>query len=186
MKNLRIILTLSLVFSIVLASMIWHVSQLQSELIESTAIRTAELYSTALAQFRTLYTSEVVGRASKHGLEATHDYRSREKAIPLPATLSMMLGENIGQHTSDARSRLYSPYPFPWRKNKEKPSAYEFDQKAWEFLSANSGKQYYQFSDDDNKPVLHYATADVMKSECVACHNTHPDSPRTDWASTLR
>ena len=120
MKNIRIILTLSLAFSIVLASMIWHVSELQSELVESTAIKTAELYSTALAQFRTLYTSEVVERASKHGLEATHDYQSREKAIPLPATLSMMLGENIGQHTSGARSRLYSPYPFPWRKNKEK------------------------------------------------------------------
>ena len=181
MKNLRIVLTLSLAFSIVVASMIWHVSQLQSELIESTALKTAELYSKALAQFRTLYTSEVVERASKHGLEATHDYASRDNTIPLPATLSMMLGENIGKHTSGASSHLYSPYPFPWRTSRGKASLHEFHKKAWEFLSANSNKQYYQFSQQDSGAVLYYATADVMRPECVACHNSHPDSPKTDW-----
>jgi len=174
-------LTLSLAFSIVVASMIWHMSQLQSELIETTALRTAELYSIALAQFRTLYTSEVVERASKHGLEATHDYVSRDGAIPLPATLSMMLGESIGMHTSGASSHLYSLYPFPWRKNQEKTSLHEFDKKAWEFLSENPDKQYYQFSQQDNEAVLLYATADVMAPQCVACHNVHPDSPKTDW-----
>ena len=31
-------------------------------------------------------------------------------------------------------------------------------------------------------PVLRFAVADVMTSEsCVACHNTHPNSPKKDW-----
>ena len=29
--------------------------------------------------------------------------------------------------------------------------------------------------------MLRYATADVMKATCVACHNSHPDSPKKDW-----
>jgi hypothetical protein len=161
--------------------MIWHVSRLQSELINSTAIRTAELYSVALTQFRTLYTSEVVEKARKHGLEITHDYAAHDNAIPLPATLSMILGEQIGKFTAGASSRLYSPYPFPWRKYEEKPLLDEFDKKAWEFLSVNPDKQYYQFSQEGDKTILFYATADLMRSDCVACHNSHPDSPKTDW-----
>ena len=181
MKHLGIILVLTLVCFIIVASMIWHVSQLQSELIKSTALRTAQLYTTALTQFRTLYTSEVVEKARKHGLEVAHDYAMRDNAIPLPATLSMILGEQIGKLTAGASSQLYSPYPFPWRKVEENTLLDEFDKKAWEFLSANPDKQYYQFSKEGNKTILFYATADLMRPDCVACHNSHPDSPKTDW-----
>ena len=33
----------------------------------------------------------------------------------------------------------------------------------------------------DGVPMLRYATADLMRKSCVHCHNTHPDSPKTDW-----
>ena len=29
--------------------------------------------------------------------------------------------------------------------------------------------------------TLRYARGDTMRTECVACHNSHPDSPKTDW-----
>ena len=29
--------------------------------------------------------------------------------------------------------------------------------------------------------VLRYARGDTMRLECVVCHNTHPESPKTDW-----
>jgi len=181
MKHIRIILVLLIACSVIVASMVWHVSRLQSELVNSTAIRTAELYSIALIQFRTLYTSEVVEKARKHGLEITHDYVTRDNAIPLPATLSMILGEQIGKFTAGASSQLYSPYPFPWRKIELNTSLEEFDKKAWEFLSENPDKQYYQFTQESGRAILYYATADLMQPDCVACHNSHPDSPKTDW-----
>ncbi len=28
---------------------------------------------------------------------------------------------------------------------------------------------------------MRYAVADVMRESCVDCHNTHPESPKTDW-----
>src|SRR5262249_38723532 len=31
------------------------------------------------------------------------------------------------------------------------------------------------------RPVLRYFTARRMRATCVECHNTHPDSTKTDW-----
>ena len=178
---MRILLGLFFIFCIVVVSMVWHLSQLQSRLINSSALSAAELYSVALTQFRTLYTSEVVNRARKQGLDATHDYASRNNTIPLPATLSMLLGKEIGKHASGAKARLHSPYPFPWRKKAKKIQTNDFDKKAWNFLSVNPRKPYYQFDNLGGKKVLRYATADIMRTECISCHNSHPDSPKRDW-----
>jgi adenylate cyclase len=29
--------------------------------------------------------------------------------------------------------------------------------------------------------MLRYAMADLMQESCAQCHNTHPQSPKTDW-----
>ncbi|MDH3783901.1 MAG: PAS domain S-box protein, partial [Acidobacteriota bacterium] len=179
MKRLPIILVLTILCGSVVAAMIWHLSQLQSRMMESTAVRTSELYSVALEQFRTLYTAEIVEKARKHGLEVTHEFASRDDAIPLPATLSMMLGEEIGKQASGATSYLYSPYPFKIRESNLLLD--EFNSKAWDFLTANPQERYYRFEQQDDGPLLKYATADVMRPQCIACHNSHPDSPKTDW-----
>jgi len=181
MKHIRIILALSLTFIIIIASMIWHVSRLQSELTESTAIRSAKLYSTALAEFRTFYTTEVVDKVSKHGLEISHDYVNQNNTIPLPATLSMKIGANIGKQISGATSILFSPYPFPWRENNTTSSLNKFAEKAWDNFNQTPDESYYQFLETDDQALLYYATPDVMRAECVSCHNSHPDSPKKDW-----
>src|SRR5437868_5416290 len=95
--------------------LLWHLSRLSAGLVETTALQNASQNSEAIAEFRTLYTSEVVETARRHGLEVTHDYDAKEKAIPLPATLSMLLGKKLGEKQSGAETRLYSPYPFPSR-----------------------------------------------------------------------
>ena len=95
----------------------WHLSRLQSQLNETTALEHAKMHVETIAEFRTLYTEEVVEVARDRGIAVTHDYKHREGAIPLPATLSMLLGKRIGELGSGARTRLYSAYPFPWRKD---------------------------------------------------------------------
>ncbi len=102
----RIILLLSVIFCIGVATMLWYVSHLQKNLITTTALENAALYTQALQEFRTLYTSEVVARVRSQGIEVTHDYETKEGAIPLPATLSMILGENIGKLRSGEQSQL--------------------------------------------------------------------------------
>ena len=95
----------------------WRLTRLQSRLNESTALEHAKLYGETIAEFRTLYTTEVVETVRKQGIAVTHDYKHRAGAIPLPATLSMLLGMRIGDHESGAQTRLYSGYPFPWRRD---------------------------------------------------------------------
>ena len=104
-------------FAITIGTMLWHIFQLQSDLIETSALNNANAYISALEEVRTLYTSDVVKAAREYGLEISHDYKNKEGAIPLPATFSMKLGERLGTKKSGVISRLYSPYPFPWREN---------------------------------------------------------------------
>ncbi len=182
----RFTLVLALLFSLATLAAVWHVSQLQSRLIESTAVKNAHLISDALTEFRTLYTSEVVNTAKQHGLEISHDYASRENAIPLPATFSMLLGERLGEHASGSSTKLYSPYPFPWRQETGGLRD-QYMEEAWQFLAKNPDKPFYRFTQRNGHKYLRYATADVMRPACVQCHNSHPNSPKNDWqAGDLR
>jgi PAS domain S-box-containing protein len=176
----RTILVLTILFGIGVVCMLWYVSHLQANLIASTVLQDASLYSQALEEFRTLYTSEVVDAVRKHGIEVTHDYASIEGAIPLPVTLTLLLGKRIGAHGSGAQTRLYSPYPFPWRQE-EGGLQDAFGQEAWSALQRHPDTPYYRFEELKGLRSLRYATADLMRPRCVDCHNLHPASPKTDW-----
>lgn len=155
---------------------------LQTQLIESSALESAKLYSDALSEFRTIYTSKVVKRVKTHpDFEVTHDYDKKDYAIPLPATMSMELGRQIGEHLSGAETHLYSAYPFPWRVDSGGLND-EFRQKAWEALQANPDAPFFTFTQYKGRMVLRYAKADLMRPDCVHCHNHHPDTPKTGWA----
>jgi adenylate cyclase len=87
----RTILVLLLLFCLGMGCMLWYVSRLQSHLITSIALQYASLYAQALAEFRTLYTSEVVETVRLRGIEVTHDYMPHAGSIPLPVTLTILL-----------------------------------------------------------------------------------------------
>ncbi len=160
------------------AAIIWHFYRLTNSLQTQAAIESATLHSTALREFRTLYTSEVVSRLGPQTI-VTHDYLEKDHAVPLPATLSMELGERIGQYKGSAKSRLYSNYPFPWRKDGGPHDKFERD--ALIELRKNPGVPVSRFETVNGKLSLRYATADRMRASCVECHNTHDQSPKTDW-----
>jgi signal transduction histidine kinase/ActR/RegA family two-component response regulator len=158
---------------------LFHLITVSERLVERTAIEDAARFNQAIAEFRTLYTSEVVGRAKTHGMEITHDYADKENAIPLPATLSMMLGQNLGKGNDSFSTRLFSDFPFPWRKEGGPKDG--FEKRAIASLRANPEKAYFEFNQTADEPVLRYATADLMRQSCIECHNSHAQSPKTDW-----
>ena len=163
----------------------WHLTRLQSQLNESSALEHAKLYSEAIAEFRTLYTQEVVETVKDRGIVVTHDYKHREGAIPLPATLSMLLGRRIGDLGSGARTHLYSAYPFPWREEENQRLFQDpFVRNAWEYWQQNpdSDEPFYRFEEFEGQLSFRYAVADRMRPSCVDCHNSHPDTPKNDWS----
>lgn len=176
----RTILVLLILFCLGMGCMLWYVARLQANLITSIALQDASLYAQVLAEIRTLYTSEVVETARRHGVEATHDYATREGAIPLPVTLSMLLGKRISAYEAGAQIQLYSPYPFPWRREASGLRD-AFGQEAWDYFQQHPTQSFYRFEPFQGRQSLRYATADLLRPHCVTCHNTHPASPRTDW-----
>jgi phosphoserine phosphatase RsbU/P len=175
----RTVLVLTIMFCVGVAAILWHLVNLSSALVEMSALQGTARYSEALMEFRTLYTSEVVVRAQTHGIEVTHDYRTKPGAIPLPATLSIELGKRIGMQGSGLQVRLYSDYPFPWRTDGGARDAFERD--ALRYLQRNPDQPFTRFEDFQGRRSLRYATADRMRQACVGCHNGHPASPKTDW-----
>ncbi|MBL4798503.1 MAG: DUF3365 domain-containing protein [Oleispira sp.] len=182
MLSQKIVYILSLiVIASVIAAFI-YLSKTSQQISQETSIANAQRYLEALSEFRTLYTSEVVQTAKKHGLTITHDYKNIPNAIPLPATLSMALGERIGQHQSGAKTYLYSPFPFPWR-DKESQAIFDdtFADDAWQALNERPDQPYYSFEDYNGQPAIRFAIADKMREACISCHNNHPQTPKNDW-----
>jgi hypothetical protein len=170
-----------IVIASVIAAFI-YLSNTSRQIIKDTSIANAQRYLEALTEFRTLYTSEVVQAAKKHGLTITHNYKKVANAIPLPATFSMELGERIGQHQSGAKTFLYSPFPFPWRDEENKVLFNNtFARDAWQALTNNPDQPYYSFENVEGQPAIRFAVADKMREACISCHNDHPQTPKNDW-----
>lgn len=175
----RDILLLALLTFVGLYLIISHFFSLAKNSAQSTALQDAAIYSEALEAFRTIYTAQVVNRLIDHGIEITHDYKDKEKAIPLPATLSMELADAISKKSTRTISRLYSDYPFPWRTEGGPQDL--FEREALIELRKNPDEPYYRFEDYLGQPYLRYAVADLLRESCVSCHNSHPESPKRDW-----
>ena len=181
-RRIVFVLLALLLFCVVFG--VWHLTALQSDLTASTALESAKLYAEAIATFRTLYTREVVERLRGRGIQVTHDYDQQDGAIPLPATLSMLLGKRIGESGSGAHARLYSRYPFPGRQAENRRLFEDpFVQDAWEHWQQNpdSDEPFYRFEEFAGRFSLRYAVADRMCRSCLGCHNQHPDTPKNDW-----
>ena len=160
------------------ALVVWRASHLTSRAADSAALQYARAYSEAVKEFRTLYTAEVVSRVGP-SVEVSHDYASKEGAIPLPATLTIEFGKTSGTREIGIQSRLFSDYPFPRRLDGGPQD--DFQEQALLQLRQDPDQPFARFEDLQGRWSLRYATADRMRAACVQCHNTHPQSPKTDW-----
>lgn len=172
-------LLLVLLFAGTLALGYWLVDRIQQRLLVAMASQGAELQTITLTELRSLYTAEVVERVRGHGVHISHDYRAHDNAIPLPATLTIELGDRVNARGSDMHVRLYSDYPFPWRKNGGPRDQFERD--ALLALRANPEQAFVRLESYEGQNSIRFAVADRMRKDCLDCHNSHPDSPKKDW-----
>ncbi len=177
----RTILILTVLFCIGVGVAMANMSRLSSHLISSQALQNASLFADAMQEARTLYSSQAVARVNEiPGISVTHNYKNQTGAIPLPATFLLELGHTISKKNSGMSAHLYSDYPFPWRQQEGGPRD-SFQQDALRYLKKFPNRSFYRTEKIGNNQMFRYAQADLMKATCVACHNSHPDSPKTDW-----
>jgi methyl-accepting chemotaxis protein len=151
-------------------------------LVDSMAMTDAVLANQQVAaQFkiiRAYYTENVVNKIVKSGaFRADVDHKSNDKVIPLPATFLHGLGAAL--EDKDTTVTLFSPFPFPDRKDRKLD---DFQEQAWTFLTAHPDETFSQSAVRDGKHMVRVAVADTMSAQsCVNCHNSDARSPKTDW-----
>jgi eukaryotic-like serine/threonine-protein kinase len=174
--SLLIAITLGAAFGL------WHLSRLSDLLVRSSARESAAQQSEMLEEVNNLYSSDVVDRVKnvKTKVKVTHDYKLHPDEIPLPATLTIELGHVISARSAfGMQVRLYSDHPFRTRKNGGPKD--DFEREALQSLRSDPKKPFFRFEDIQGRPSLRYATARIMSSSCVNCHNKHEDSTKKDW-----
>lgn len=129
---------------------------------------------------RAFYASDVVGRVIEAGtgVTVTHVYRTTPGAIPIPATLSLELGRRISAQDGATKYRFASDLPFRGRAPHDLDP---FERGALLAMRRHTVDSAIEISGSLFDRQVRIATAVVMGPVCVACHNTHPDSPKTDW-----
>ena len=157
-----------------------QIENVAEETRRQTALEAASSYSAAISAIRDYYASVVVPRARAAGVEVTHAYREHAGAIPLPATLTIELGQRVSADEAHGSFRLYSAYPFPWRSDGGPHDAFERDALA--AFAADPGRgPFVRMEEMVGQSYIRYAAPVRMKKSCVGCHNGRADSPRTDW-----
>ncbi|MFM7427061.1 MAG: adenylate/guanylate cyclase domain-containing protein [Elainella sp.] len=178
----RIVLILTLLLCAGAGIALANMSSLSTSLIESQAIQNAALHAQSFQQAINLYSDTAADRAKPvPGIAVTHAYLNQPGGIPLPSTFALELGNRISDQNPDMVVRLVSEYPFPWRKAKGGIRD-DIEKEAIAALTASPRTEFVQFDKRDGHVTLFYAEASIMKPTCVECHNTHPDSPKKDWA----
>ena len=176
----HVIPVLSVLFTLCLLVIYLHISQVKEQMVTAIAFRGADVYTRALSEMRRWYTTEIVERLHAQGIQASADYQDHDGEIPLPATLSEMLGQRLVVGRSGEHVRLLSPFPFSHIGDSQKGMD-KFQQDAWKAFEQNSKQPFYRFEQLNGHESLRFATADIMGEGCVTCHNNHPNSPKRDW-----
>jgi adenylate cyclase len=151
-----------------------------SKLVETNLRRQASDVNSIISSVRNYYANNVVDRvlASPAMTKVVHNYKDFPGAIPIPATLSLELGKVISEQQRNINYRFVSDYPF---KNRAPHTLDEFETVALGRLRQNSSQQPTQVSSSTFADNVRLIAPIIMEQPCVNCHNSHPESPKTDW-----
>lgn len=153
--------------------------QVNSNNVETVGVHKAKALADQVTTLRKFYTQQVVSRAKEGGMRINYDWDTTPNTLPLPATFTNVLGEQIKKENPGTAIRLYSQYPFPHRAETE---VYDkFEMEALRSLEANPKSPVYQKEVINGRLSMRYAIADVMTQACVDCHNNHPETPKVGW-----
>ncbi|MCV0423870.1 MAG: PAS domain S-box protein [Roseibium sp.] len=147
--------------------------------------RTADLAAAARAQSellsatRSFYSREVVDKLwSSQDVAVSHDYHGKDLTIPAPVSMTLALEDELKNIGASSGIRMLSSYPWPWRQDRELDA---FERKALEVVASSPDEPFQVLEQREDGAVFRSATAVRMEESCVACHNTHAESPKTDW-----
>lgn len=144
---------------------------------DEAMLENARIYSEFFRNLQSYYTTEIISGIDIDLVEVTHDFRGKNNSLPFPATMIIDYSQYLSRSDSGFGASMLSNYPFDWRSNR---LLTDFDSRALKYVS-ETGKEFYEFSDNHNRRNLRFASPIIMAPECVSCHNSHPASAKRDW-----
>jgi class 3 adenylate cyclase len=141
--------------------------------------RQSDEISRVINDMRNFYANDVVGRImAQHEALPTHNYKDVKGGIPIPATLSIELGNLISKRNDAVRYRFVSDYPF---SSRGKHVLDDFEMHALSSLRRDPGTPVVDVGGSVFDRQIRLASAVTMGQACVSCHNSHAESPKKDW-----
>ncbi|MCK5697703.1 MAG: DUF3365 domain-containing protein [Gammaproteobacteria bacterium] len=180
-KNLilRVWAWLLLIF-ITINAILFILFQLRQDIIEESSATFSSLQASLVQSFRSIYASEVVEKAKYYGMQLSLHPEDHHNEIPLPATITWLIAQQLKQKKSEQSLKLYSAYPFN-SETKDSGLTDDFAKQAWKSLNEDSTKPFIRIETINELSMYRYAVADIMQESCINCHNSFPESPKTDW-----
>ncbi|MGQ0708964.1 MAG: methyl-accepting chemotaxis protein [Rhodoferax sp.] len=175
---LRLLLPSVLTGLLVLIGVLLMLGYSRSQMVEQAGLSTGRAVANQVVVLRGFYTAEVASRARKAGMGLGFDFAEKDNTLPLPATFVKVLGAQIEKEHPGTHIRLLSRHPFQGRPS---PTLDDFQSQALSALERDPKAPLHRIEAVDGRLSLRYAVADTMKEACVACHNSHPLSPKRDW-----
>jgi class 3 adenylate cyclase len=135
-----------------------------------------------ISKIRAYYAINVVERIlDNHGQSTpSSNYKDIKGGIPIPATLSLELGQVISSKVDRVNYRFVSDQVFKGRASHHLDA---FETMALDSLrkAGKADNSVTEISGGFLNRKIRMAVPVVMGAGCVSCHNTHPDSPKRDW-----
>ncbi len=146
---------------------------------ENILRRQADEIGRIINDMRNFYATDVVDRVmAQHQAVPTANYRNVAGGIPIPATLSIELGKLITSRNAAVKYHFVSDMPF---KGRESHNLDGFENGALAALRRDPKTPVVEVSGSIFDSRIRMAGPVLMGAACVSCHNSHPDSPKTDW-----
>jgi hypothetical protein len=128
---------------------------------------------------RAFYTAHVVERLEEQGeIKADREWRTKKKTVPLPVQVINETSLMFSTRITGLRYRLISLWPI----NPKNRPLDEMDKNGLEAVSSRPERPVSRTVKIEDQSYFHTIYPDLAVSQaCVACHNSHPKSPKKDF-----
>ncbi len=174
----RLLLPLPIISGVAILFVYLLTPNIVENIVRNNALDNAANLLANLRAAQDYYAKNVVKKAlSIPGVEVSHIHLGVDNTIPIPATFLLEMTQD--RPASQSSIRVVSPFPF---KNRLDRKLDKFQVEAWDQLAVNTNEQRVILNRSAERSTFRIADAFTLTSEvCVACHNSHPDSPKNDW-----
>jgi hypothetical protein len=140
--------------------------------------KVADFIHAVIESHRAFYTVHVVERLEEQGgIKVDGEWRTHKKTLPLPQQF-VTESSNMFLKFTGLRYRLISLWPI----NPKNSPHDQADKSSLQAVIERPEQPVTRTIKIDNQTYFHAIYADMAVSQaCVACHNTHPNSPKKDF-----